>query len=224
MKKTKLLSALVFVLAAALLLGACSVKLGGEETWEYTAEDKKGSDELFHNFFEKTFSNTNQVITVTGDGSEVFVETIDGTSDHVKYEENKAETYSFIRDGVYTYAMTGETDNYYVEGEKIYNTGYFVYRRNIDIFEMLPDTGLTYSCKVNGSAKDGKSTSTLTFVIDGGESGVVTITATAADDLVNEITAVREQGGKKATTIMKIAYGSASVTVPDITGWIKEDY
>ena len=46
MKKTKLLSALVFVLAAALLLGACSVKLGGEETWEYTAEDKKGSEGL----------------------------------------------------------------------------------------------------------------------------------------------------------------------------------
>ena len=66
-------------------LCACSIKVGGEETWEYSADTKEGCEQLFNDFFRKTFENTNQVVTVKGNGSLISTETIDGTSDCITY-------------------------------------------------------------------------------------------------------------------------------------------
>ena len=225
MKKTKIFLTLSLVLAMVFTLFACSLKLGGEETWESTADNKEGVISLFDGFFEKTFANTNQVITVTSGGETVYVENIDGTSDYVSYADSNNDNWSFIKDGEYIYAMNGEDMNYYMVGEENYNYGYFVYKSTAEIFKMVPEEdGVTFSCVVKGSKKDGKSTETLTLEVKNGDAGSLTISASSTDGLVDTITIVSSQEGTTTTTTMTIAYGGASVTVPDITSWVKEDF
>ena len=223
MKNAKTLLAISLALVMIFSFCACSFELGGEETWEYTADDKEGTVQLFNDFFEETFKNTNQIVTAKSNGQDYFVETIDGTSDYAVYSTTGAETWSFIKDGEYIYAMTGEDSSYYMVSEEYYGYGYFTYKRSIDLFDMLPEEGLTYSCESKGSAKDGNSTSTLTFEIKSDE-GSITINASAKDGLVETVNISSTQEGTTVNTTMTIVYGSASVTVPDISGWSKEDF
>ena len=224
MKNAKILLAISLVLAMVFALCACSVELGGEETWEYSADDKEGTVQLFNDFFAETFKNTNQTVTANSEGKDQFVETIDGTSDYATYSESGAETWSFIKDDEYIYAMTGEDTKYYTVSEEYYGYGYFAYKRNLDFFDMLPEEGITYSCEVKGSSKDGSSNSTLTLEVKNGDEGSITINASSKDDLVDTITLSSTQEGATVNTTMTIVYGSASVTTPDISDWPKEDF
>ncbi|MBR6108633.1 MAG: hypothetical protein IKQ36_02760 [Clostridia bacterium] len=47
--------AIALSLAMISALCACSIKVGGEETWEYSADTKEGYEQLFNDFFRKTF-------------------------------------------------------------------------------------------------------------------------------------------------------------------------
>ena len=222
MKNTKILLAISLVLAMVFALCACSVELGGEETWNYSADNKEDTVKLFNDFFEKTFKNTNQTVTAKSNGQDYFVETIDGTSDYTKYSTNGAEAWAFIKDGEYISAITGEDSSYYMVSEEYYGYSYFTYKNIIDIFDNLPEEGLTYSCESSGSSKGDNSTSTLTYEIKSDE-GSVKVSASAKDGLVETINISNTQEGTTMNTTMTIVYGSASVTVPDISGWSKED-
>ena len=223
MKKGKALLAVLLVSVLALALCACGVEVGGEETWEYTAEDKEATVQLFNDFFEKTFTNTNQVVTVKSGEEQIFVETIDGTSDHASYATTGAEVYSFINGDEYIYAMSADGSEYYMVSEDYYNSGYFAYKSHLDMFEMLPEEGLTYSCKVQGSKKGDEGTSTLTLEIKNGEDGSIAITASAKNDLVENVVVTRNEEGTTTTSTFDIVYGTASVTVPDISDWYKAE-
>ena len=223
MKKGKALLAILLVSVLALALCACGVKIGGEETWEYTAEDKEATVQLFNDFFEKTFTNTNQVVTVKSGEEQIFVETIDGTSDHASYATTGAEVYAFINGDEYIYAMSADGSEYYMVSEDYYNLGYFAYRSQLDVFDMLPEDGLTYACKVEGSKNGDEGTSTMTIEIKNGDEGAITITASAKNDLVENVVVTRNEEGTTATSTFDIVYGSASVTLPDITDWYKEE-
>lgn len=224
MKTAKTLLTVMLALGMVFSLCACSFELGGEETWEYGSDDKEGCSQLFNDFFEETFKNTNQTITVKSGSDTVFVETIDGTSDYISYSTTSTDTCSFIKDGEYIYALTGEDAQYYMVGEEYYGYGYFVYKNSIDIFEMLPEEGVTFSAEVKGGKIDGESTTTMTLEIKNGDEGSVTINASAKNDLVESITVSRSEEGTTVTSTMTIVYGSASVTVPDISEWSKEEF
>lgn len=223
MKTLKTILAIALSLAMISALCACSIKVGGEETWEYSADTKEGCEQLFNDFFKKTFENTNQVVTVKGNGSLVSTETIDGTSDCITYSTTGAYTYSFIKDGEYIYALKdNDSQQYYMVGEENYSYGYFVYRNSIDILADVPEDGVTFACEVKGSSEDGNSTNSLTLEITTDE-GSVKITATSENDLVKTVTIVTNDGGETRTTEMTFEYGNASVTLPDISDWEKTE-
>ena len=222
MKNAKTLLAITLTLVMVFSFCACSFELGGEETWEYTSDDKEGTVQLFNDFFEETYKNTNQIVTAKSNGQDYFVETIDGTSDYTKYSTNGADTWSFIKDGEYISAVSGEDSSYYMVSEEYYGYAYFAYKNSFNIVEMLPEEGLTYSCESKGSAKDGKSNATLTLEIKSDERNI-TINASAKDGLVETVNISSTQEGTTVNTTMTIVYGSASVTVPDISGWDKQD-
>ena len=225
MKITKIILSITLALVMTLALCACSFELGGDETWEYKANNKEGSVQLFNDFFEKTFANTNQVVTVKSGDETLYVENIDGTSDYVSYAASSNDTWSFIKEGEYIYAMNGEDTNFYMVGETNYNYGYFVYKSTISIAEKVPDgEGVTFNCESKGSSKDGKGSATFSLEIKNGDAGSIKITASSKDDLVETITFTFVSEGNTSTVTMTIVYGSASVTVPDISGWIKEEY
>ena len=223
MKHMKILSAILLAVVMVCALCACGVELGGEETWTYSAEDKEGTDELFHNFFEETFAATNLVVTADANGESMFTETIDGTSEFVDYPVSGAKTWSFIKDGEYIYALTGDGSNYYMVGEEYYGYGHLVYKNTIDLFEMLPEEGLTFACEVSGSAENGKSSEKLTMSIENDE-GTIKIDAEKEDGLVRTITMFRREGENETTITMTLAYGAAAVEIPDISGMSKVEY
>ena len=224
MKNVKTLLAVVPALVMALALCACGAVTSGEETWEYTADNKESTAQLVTDFFEKTFADTNQIVTTVSDGKTMSVETIDGTADYITYSTTDAETYSFIQNDEYIYALTGDDVQYYMVGETYYDYGYRTYRNTIDLFDLITDDeGATYSCEVKGSAKDGNSTATLTYTIDVGEEGSLQVTATAKNDLVETVTISRTGGGETVNSTMTFVYGSAAVTVPDVSDWYRQE-
>ena len=83
---------------------------------------------------------------------------------------------------------------------------------------------MTFNCESKGSSKDGKGSATFSLEIKNGDAGNIKITASSKDDLVETITFTSVSEGNTSTVTMTIVYGSASVTVPDISGWIKEEY
>jgi len=230
MKKTKILLATLLALATVFALCACSVEFGGEENWEYKADDKEGTEELYNNFFEKTNASTNTVVTISGSNGVISVESIDGTSDFQNIRGGETQAYSFVKDGEYYYAVSSSDSNYYMTGKENYDMGYNAYKNYIEFFDAVPEgDGVTYSCVVNGNKnKDGESSATMTLEIDAGAEGKITMTATAKNDLVESLTFTStsaEEGVSETFTIsMSFVYGSASVTIPDVSGWSKVEY
>ena len=154
---------------------------------------------------------------------QIFVEAIDGTSDHASYATTGAEVYAFISGDEYIYAVSADGSEYYMVSEEYYNSGYFAYKSYLDLFELLPEEELTYSCKVEGSKKGDEGTSTMILEIKNGEDGSIAITASAKNDLVENIVLTRNEEGTTTTSTFDIVYGTASVTVPDISDWYKEE-
>lgn len=225
MKKIKVLIAVMLVFALALAVCACSVELGGEETWNYTAEDWEGSRELFNNFTEKTFSDTNQIVTMSNNGKELFTETIDGTSEY-GFAENGSESYAFKDGDKYFYAVSGDGSKYYMEGEDNYDLGYRMYKRYFYFLEKPEDeSAISYSCKVEGKSDDGKSSETYELVMDAGKNGKATVKAASEDGLVTSITFTSDEADASQNVDMKFTftYGSAKVETPDLSGWEKID-
>lgn len=222
MKLTKTLLTISLALIMAFSLLACTIQSGGDETWEYSADTKEGCEELFNDFFKETLENTNMIVTMKGNGNPVSTETIDGTSDYITYATTGTETYSFIKDEEYIYAMTGDDSNYYMVGKDNYDYGYQVYKHSLNIFEALPEEGATYSCEVKGGTTDGNSTNNLTLEFKANV-GSIKFEASSENDLVKTITITRIEEGQTYITDMTIEYGSASVTVPDISDWYKQE-
>lgn len=224
MKQTKKLLSVLLALAMLFVCGACSIEFGGEETWEYSSEDKDGTLELYHDFFAKTFEATNQEVSVTGSREGlIMTETIDGTSDHIVYSNTGAETYAFVDGSDYIYALnTGDATIYWADKE-YYNNGYYAYKTSLNVLDMLPeDDSLSYACTVKGESKDGNSTATLTVEVKN-ESDYFKLEASSVNDLVENVTYSRSEDGADVTLTFAFTYGSASVTIPDRTDWLKQD-
>lgn len=240
MKKISTIVCAVVLVVSMLAFSACNFMIGGESTWEYESSDKEGTVELVSQFFEKTFANTNQVVTVKSKGEPFFTETIDGTSDHVVYDGASTETYSFINEEGYIYAMAfassseedSDTSKSYWVSKDYYDSGYFAYKFYVTVFELLPEEGITFNCKVSGKGTIGEndeqsdSTSTLTLEVKNGDVGSITITATSKNDLVESVsysqTAIDDNGETvNSNLLLTFEYGSASVTVPDLSDWYK---
>jgi len=229
MKKTKIILALLLAvacLASVLALSACEFTLGGDEEWTYEADDKEGSVELLGQFFEGTYANTNQVVTLKTEGKVSLTETIDGTSSYVSYADG-TKLYSFIDGENYICASsTADGENYYVIGEERYNFGYFAYKMYVDVLSDYPESDdLTYSCVVKGSGtfseneENVSSSETLTAEIKNGDETVLSISASAKDSLVRNLDCEYTVDGTTVSFTLTFVYGTASVTVPDISGW-----
>ncbi len=224
----KILSVILALLCLIPLftLTACEFNLEGTETWDNSADGKEDCVSMFNEFFAETFKNTNQVATVKLGGEMLFVETIDGAKDFISYS-NGTKTYSFIDGSNYVYAMSGEEngDVYFVD-KAYYDYGYFAYKGYI-LSDELPDEGVTYKCTDKGEGTfgkdDGKNTSTaeLNFEITDNNGESVKIKASAKNGLVESVSYTYLEDGKENTLTVSIVYGSASVTVPDISGWSK---
>jgi len=232
MTKTRIIIMVSALLAAIFVLSACSVQLGGPSTWEYTADNKEGAVQLYNDFFEETFADTNQVVVFKNkNGNVVFTENIEGTSDHMYAEETKTHTYSFIDGERYISATSSEDGSqYYMEGKDAYNNTYFGYKTYLSFMTDMPDEEVpnyTISCVVKGEEENGHSTSTMEYTITSNKGeGSIVFKANAKDGLVQnftyDYTYTGEEGTDDIHNSAEFTYGNASVgELPDITDWYK---
>ena len=222
MKNVKALLATLLACAMVFALAACSVELGGEETWEYSGDDKESATQVFRNFFEGTYAASNLEVSATSGGTVQFKESIDGTSDCSEFASNGTKAYSFMNGDEYVYAVDGDDSQYYMTGKENYEMGRLFYKNYVDVLDDLPEDGqATFSCVVKGSKKDGVSNATLTLEIKNGDQGSIIVTATARDDLVQTAVMDVTDEGQNRKSELTFTYGSAKVTLPDISTWSK---
>ena len=227
--KTKRILAIVLAavcVLSVLALTACEFKIEGDETWSYSAEDKEGSVQLFSNFFEETFKNTNQVVTITSEGKTMSVETIDGTKDCTTYTETGATAYAFVDGDKYIYAVSSnDIDKSYWESKDYYDMNYFVFKSRLSVLDEVPADAATFTCEVEGSGKFSEdeskqsSTETLKLSVVVSEDNKLVINATSKNGLVEKATIETTADGETRVSVISFEYGSASVTIPDLSSW-----
>ena len=206
MKRMKTALALILAAAAILILPACG-------SGERSASDREGAKKLYDEFFDGTFRNANQVVTVSGADGEIYTENILGTSGYAVYGSG-AETWSFVKDGEFYYAIADGDTKTVLTGEDTYYFGYYAYRNYLSVFELLPPQGVEFSCTVKDS--------TLRLEARHGEEGQLSITATQKDGLVRELTYRQTDEGESLTVTMAFSYGNASLTLPDLSDFQKD--
>lgn len=224
MKTVKLILALALALATVFSTAACSVELGGEETWEYSSDEKEGVIQLFDDFFEGTYKNTNQIVTVKNGEKLVETETIDGTSSFVEYSTNGAKSYSFKDGEEFIYVVSAEESSYYMKGEENYNYGRYAYKLFLEGFKEVPGDSVTFKCEVKGSSKDDVSSETITLEATHSELGSLKLEATAKNDLVQTAAVTTVEGENTVVMTFTFEYGSAKVEIPDISGMSEQTF
>lgn len=228
-KKVLALISVVVCLAALFAFSACSINidlnnLDGEEKSELTADNKEDSMTLINRFFEETLKDPNVVITTKLNGDLVSIETIEGKNNFVDYKATNVKFYGFVKDGEYYSATDGEGTQYYTKDKVMYDLYYCYFMSNIRVLEMLTEESGTFACELKYESKTESgvknSTGSLAFTFTA-ESGTIKVTGTAKDDLVRSITfEVNDtEAGTTKNTVMTFEYGSASVTIPDISDW-----
>lgn len=217
----KISSLLALILAGLMVfsLTACTITVGGENesTFELTADGKEDSLQLLTEFFADTYASDNLVVTTKSGDTVTSTESIVGDSGCVVFAASGVTAYSFKQDGAFIGASDEGESKTYRKGEGAYSAYYRFYYATIRLLDAADESG-TFSCVTKTEEKetaDSKtSTAELTFEMTG-ESGTVKITATAKDGLVQSATITTDGG----TVTQTYAYGSASVTLPDLTDW-----
>lgn len=227
MKKenNKIMMKRMFAVALAIVmtfaLCACSIELGGEETWEYSSDELEGSKDIYNEFIGKTLSDTNQVMTMKSGDKVIYVETIDGTSEYNHAETTGANSYAFVADGVYYYGVEDPENNtkYYFTDKEMYDTGFRSYKSFLNLLDAFTEEdGIVFDTRVegtaNGTGDDRQSNATLKMTLTY-EGETITVEATSVNELVTNMTMT---SGDVVNTFT-FEYGNASVTVPDLTDW-----
>ena len=217
----KILSLLALILATAMVfsLTACTITGGGESesTFELTADGKEDSLQLLTEFFADTCASENLVVTVKSGDAVTITESVVGDSGCVVFAASGVTAYSFKQDGAFIGASDEGESKTYRKGEGAYSAYYRFFYAKIRLLDAADESN-TFSCVTKGEEKETAETKTstaeLTFEMTG-ESGTVKITATAKDGLVQNATITADG----ETVTQTYAYGSASVTLPDLTDW-----
>ena len=228
-RTTRILAlAVMLCMVAVLTLTSCNFDLSGEGTFTSTDEGKEACLESIKGFMEDTLKKANYVVT-TKSGDEIKeVETVSGTSGliSVKFEDDETKVYVFVKDGTYYMASENGDSQFYLTGEKYYKNYYNHFMSAINTIESIPADSGTFTCTINVVGKfsteggaNTNTTSTMEFTYVKGESSLK-LTATSKDNLVQSMTVevVDAESGSR-TSVCTFEYGSASVTVPDVSGW-----
>lgn len=218
------LTAAVLVLVLALALCACSVQVGGEETWNYTAEDAESSMKLFDQFFEKTRAEANQTITAKSGDTVILEESIADGKDYTFYPGTNAKAWAWMDGETPYYAMESPDSQVFFTEKEYYESGSQAYRQYLEMFRGLVEDmeGVTWSCALDGKKVKDDSDETLKLTLSF-EGASIVLEGTSHNGLVQTCTYKETDPaqGEQPTRSQEytFAYGSAKVDLPDITGW-----
>lgn len=216
----------LFILSSASLfaLAGCSFELGGEGTFKYEGGDREGAKTVMNLFFEKTAEDTNQVITFKQDGEVYATETIDGDKD--SYVQSESErTFAFKNAaGKGVAAREFDDEKIYCVDDEAYESYYRTYVDKIYALLTFEDTEeYEYSFVMEGteviSKGPYKGEATLVGSVKIEEGMRLDVTGNWKDGYATDLTVTTTETGSVRTDAFSFAYGSASVTIPDLSTW-----
>ena len=208
----------------AFVYGGASITLPDTDAWdkEQEAEEARiaGNEKALedrYNFFAATTDAQNAVVTVDINGKTSYVQSIVGGMECLDFGTHKVYTYlkdvnEETTDTYYVY--DGEDAKYYLVNDDAYDSVVmYYYHMGICLYDEAGEQGATFACTVDGDS--------LTFTISMDGETLATLVATKTGDTVSKATyTVQGDGGNAVTTTYTFAYGSASLTEPDLTGFV----
>lgn len=203
--------------------------------FEYEANTKEEIINLFETFFNETTTHTNQTIKYTlktvVSGVGTFVEQIDGTNNCVErnYDGDISRSYSFVLDDKYYFAQSIWDSKEYTVNKDKYDNNYFTYKHTVGSFKKLTFTeDISASCSLTGNGEYSKNDNNYygnaTFILDIKYNGspFYYLKGTSKNNLINHFDYSFLNTTDHRTWIeseLNVTYGSASVTIPDISNW-----
>lgn len=211
---------------SALMLASCFSIGPITEQYEYTADDAEGTSTILEEYFARTLTNTNMVVTVKSNDALALTETIDGEKSSAAYSTGTT-SYTYKDGEKYCYAVDSADSKYTMEDESLYQQGRYVFTMFTLLGSEWP-ADATFSCSFEGEGvlgeKEEDYTGTGTFTLE-----VVTPTKTVRANGTSknglaeayEVTATGEEDGQPLSQKYNLTftYGSASVTLPDFSSW-----
>ena len=224
MKKTAIL--ILALLLCVATFASCGILDNIEITGtsEIKADSKEDSLSLLNSYFEDSLKDANVVVTAKGNGEVIYVESLLGNKSFLDYQSTGTKMYCFVDGEKYIVATESEESGFYTTDKETYDNNHPYFMSNIKILEMVPEEDATFTCTVKTEEKNKESSSTLTFEV-AANGASIKITATAKNGMVQTVTFTNADAtsGTPRTTELAFAYGSASVTLPDISEWTNMD-
>lgn len=224
MKKTATL--MIALLLCVAIFASCGILDNIEVTGtsEIKADSKEDSLSLLNSYFEDSLKDANVVVTATGNGEVIYVESLLGNKSFLDYQSTGTKMYCFVDGEKYIVATESEESGFYTTDKETYDKNHPYFMSNIKILEMVPEEDTTFTCTVKTEENGKESSSTLTFEV-AANGASIKITATAKNGKVQTVTFTTPDAisGTPRTTELAFAYGSASVTLPDISEWTNMD-
>ena len=224
MKKASLIIVIVVIcLATVLATSACNfdkiienIKNSGEGTADYSADDKYHSLGILEEVLAGSLNNPNMVVTARNGDSLYFTEFVVGDKDCTVYSDTD-KVYA-VKDGD-QYKVIRTLGKSYTVGKDVYDENYCRFKQFIikNVDEKFKDG--TFSCTRHIEEKGEQSEGNFTFNYTGENGDSYQIVGSERNDLVQAITITAKQDGVEASLTLDFAYGSAAVTVPDITDY-----
>ena len=229
-KRTLILTmTLAICLILALLLSACnSNNVTPEDTadkpqtddWIFTADNLEEAEDIYEDFIYLSAYDDNLIVTVSDDDGVFLTETIKDETDHIDYM-NGEEYYLFRDDEDYICAFNGKRSRYFFIDEEEYFDHFMEFYFYLDVLTGLPE-GTTVSLTSKGTSTHEEYNiyidATLTLKINYDDTEI-DITATKVRNKVTYFKSTQITADETNSITMNFSYGSASVTIPDITDW-----
>lgn len=222
MKKTKSLFIIFICLVTLFMLSSCKAKDEPKvDEWEFTASNLEDAKDIYEDFFYLSIYDDNLIVTVADDEVLLLTETIDGEKDHVKYPWD--EEYFTYKDGNdYYFAVRDGNNKYYFKDEDKYDEYSLAFIFYLDILSDLKTEGMTISLTSKGTSThteydvllDAKLTLEIKY-----ENQTINVTAEKVKNKVLSFISTYTDKDGSLTTTLKFEYGTASVTLPDISDW-----
>lgn len=212
MKRKRFLILTALVIAVSILICSCS------RTSVTEHDDKAGLLELAESFFAKMKEGVNVVITVKNGDTTLFVETIDGENSFVEYPDGH-RNYA-LKIGSDYYSATDMKDyTYKMPGEGYYRSAYCTFLSFVKLLDLVQSEAET---EYRSCLREEKKTGTATFTFEVASADLlIKLNASSENGLVQSLAYTKDDSANDTHVVQKMTfeYGTARVTVPDITNW-----
>lgn len=230
MKKISAIVLAAVLCAVCLLAVSCGSKTNDSpKTDKITSDTKEGSLEMLTDFLDKAYENPDMTINAKYGDEAVFTQQLKGTDTSIEYADG-TKCYAYKLDDFYYYVFDGVNERYYYtsdetkssyneETKEFYDKDYYGL---VDDFKSYAEICDTFNAELE-KTKDEKGTYSSLKINLTGDKVVMSIEATAENDLVKQVVLKSTTGEDQVIVTYTFTYGNAKTVYPDLDSWIQDE-